>query len=152
MTATSFIRADVVQELLDRLRLELGNDWSVSWGPPRDIADSFPRDAVLIGPISPSEFMIPTMVAGRKDRTDDFQFEVVMWSARPGDDPAETAGHCQTAMRALDNILADDPTLGGVDGLLAATLASPEGPDPHPTDEGYMSEAKATVECLCRYQ
>lgn len=147
MAATS-VRTATKVRLVDLLRAHTalgGVRVDYSW-PGRGLE----REAVYAGRArGPVE--ISTMRAGRKARTDTFTVEVWFVAGAPGQTALEADERAQALCTALEDVLANDPRLGGaVDGLIDAVLADVDGPDPDPTDEGWVSIVRAEVRCRAR--
>jgi hypothetical protein len=66
---------------------------------------------------------IPTMKAGRKQRAETYTVRVTVWVFRP-DLTVEGAEECETRafelFESIENVLADDPSLGSTDVQLAS--------------------------------
>lgn len=78
------------------------------------------REQVFFGDVQGTH-QVPTMKSGRKTRREEFSLEVFVKVSRPGDKLQEAEERAIELMEALRGTLADDPTLGGLDGLIAAT-------------------------------
>lgn len=93
---------------------------------------------------------IPVMTAGRKRREEDYELDVWIVAGAPGQIAAQAEARAQALFVELEDIVANDPSLGGAAGsTLRVTLDSYEwrtGPD----DEGYGSTIKAVLGCKAR--
>ena len=126
MAATTSIRWAVARRILDLLS-----------GHPNlldvTVRPSFPGDntgplAVWIGDIV-GEIDIPVMTAGRKIRDDIFEVKVVVRAQ--GQPDVDTACEAVEALvEAVEDVLADAPSLDDFDGVIDATnTGTREGPD-----------------------
>lgn len=108
-------------------------------------------DQVFIGSVD-GDSQIPTMKAGRKQRTEDYRLEVVLRAGTPAGSASEVRAvknRCLTYYAALDSILADDPTVG--EDILWAVLESFEmRTQPVPDFSGWGCEIIATVAVSAR--
>lgn len=108
-------------------------------------------EQVFIGSVD-GESEIPTLKAGRKQRTEDYSVEVVLRSGQPGGSASEVRAVKQTCLgyyAALDDILADDPTLG-VDVLWMVLDSFEMRTQPVPDFSGWGCEIIATVTVSAR--
>lgn len=109
-------------------------------------------DQVFIGGVDGTS-EIPTMKAGRKQRNEDYDIDVVFRAANTGG--TSTGGRdakerCISYFAALDDILADDTTVNSLD-ILWAVLSTFEMRDvPLPNDSGWGTEIVATVTVSAR--
>lgn len=92
----------------------------------------------------------PLMTADRKFRNDRFTVRVIFQSMRPGDSIAETDDRVEAMYAALEDLLANDPSLNEMPGVIAATLGFVEGPNGGLTDEGAVSLILADIEVHAR--
>lgn len=92
------------------------------------------------------------MEAGRKTVEDNFTIPVLFQSAVPGASLEECCARVEAMSNDLLDVLANDPTLGELDGLMWANEATTEGPDAYQTDEGAVAFWRTDVECKARYE
>lgn len=90
----------------------------VSYGYPGDVIE---RDAVWISTVDGTS-VIPTMRAGRKTRHEEYRIRVHIDVAGPADTITEVEERAFDRMGSVEDILADDPSLGGI--VTAAMLDS----------------------------
>ena len=137
--ATTAIRSNVKEWLTTELAAVLSAAVSNGW-PGRNLE----RDHVWIDRVTGTvEF--PLMMAGRKSRDDKFTVRVIFQASGPGDTIAETDARAETLYAALENLIAPDPSLAGMDGIIHALLDTVEGPMGELTDEGAVSFMFADV-------
>lgn len=154
MVATVSIRTRVRDELIARLELHpalVGIDGErvpISPGLP---GKAIERQHVFVARISGTRH-VAFLQAGRKTIEDDFTIAFVFMAAVPGSDIAENDALVEQMSNALLDVLADDPGLGDLEGLMWATEADTEGPDGQLTDEGAVSFWHTDVECKARYE
>lgn len=81
------------------------------------------------------------LMAGRKLRDDQFTVRLIFQAGGPGDSIAETDARVETYCAAFEDLIAEDPSLGDMDGLIHAHFDedSIEGPQGDLTDEGAVS-------------
>ena len=139
---TTSVRTTVKTWLTDQLTASLaGEDCEVSGGWP---GRHLKRNHVWLDRCTGTvEFRL--LMAGRKTREDEFTIRVVFQASAPGDDLASTDERAESYYAALEYLIADDPSLDGMDGIESALLASVEGPVGELTDEGAVSFVFAEV-------
>lgn len=141
MTATTNTRVDAKRWLVDRLDNLLGPNVVVSYGEPRGLT----RSHVWVGDAD-GTIEYRALMAGRKQRKDEFSVAVWCSSSEAGDD-AETAEQRVNDMcAALENLLADAPTCPGLAGTKWAGITDVRGPMSDPVDAGYSALIRVTVE------
>lgn len=133
MAATAIraaMKAKLVTELTKALPLvAVSNGW-----PGRNLE----RDHVWVDRVTGTvEF--PLMMAGRKHRDDKFTVRVIFQSSQPGDSIAETDVRAEQLYAALENVIAADPGIGTMNGIVHALIDTVEGPMGELTDEGAVS-------------
>lgn len=105
--------------------------------------------AVWLGRLR-STIDIETFKANRKNRVDEFDVDVWCAASGRGYPTAEAAdAAAEELVHAVEDVLADDPTLGALDGLQWAMLTAREG-DPDPTDDGWAAAIRLTISCRAR--
>jgi hypothetical protein len=113
--------------------------------PQQDLTE---RKVISVGSVSYSS-EIANQKSGRKQRDERYSVEVVFLVA----DPAGTAAEAETTVWALfahlEDVLADDTTLGSVDGLAWAVLGKVEG-DVDVTTGAPVAWITADVDCVAR--
>ena len=140
-------RLDTKRALRDRIDTALGPDPSrtVAIGWPRDI----PLEVVVVLDTS-GTIELSHIMAGRKDRLDTFTVDVFCGATAPGQQSAEDAEQrVSTLLAAVENVLANDPTLGGL--VKSASIGEIDGPNSEPGDEGWLGFALAHVACKAEY-
>ncbi len=81
------------------------------------------RESIFIGDISGTHD-IPVMKAGRKQRQEEYEVEVWVWVAKARGTIADTKARAHVLWAALENTLANDPSLTNLDGVLWARMGS----------------------------
>jgi hypothetical protein len=122
----------VKKALYDALTAGLGGV-QVSYGHPS--AALVERQVVYVGDVQ-MDYSVPVMRAGRQPRQEEFTVEVIVNVAPARGEPSEAEAEAFALLAAVEDVVADDPTLGGVDGLLwvrfdsgrVVTDLGPEGP------------------------
>lgn len=148
--AETSIRPLVKARLLElfRARPEL-TDVQVEGG---DMGDLTEQDAVWCAAVHGAGNHIPVMQGGRKQRSDSFDLKWVVQCGSHGDDAATSEAQATTYLDAIDGTLADDPSLGNLDGLWqGAVISNVDGPDTWRTPEGSVSFYTVTISCTARY-
>jgi hypothetical protein len=123
------------------------SDVYVSQGRPQD--DLAQRKVVVVGSVSYSS-EIANVKSSRKQRDERYSIEVVflVYDAAGGT-AAEAETAVWTLVAELEDLLADDTTLGGVNGLAWAVLGKVEG-DVAVERKGPVAWITADVECMAR--
>lgn len=99
-----------------------------------------------VGPVT-----IANMRAGRKSRDDTFQLTVHWTAAAPGQTAEEADARAEHLYAGLENLLAEDTALGGLDGVLwVRQNGNAQFFNPDPTNEGYIVHGQAVVEVKSR--
>lgn len=144
--ATGSTIPTVIAAIRDGLAAVVPVGTEVRWGRPAD--SLVVRHAVYVGDFD-LQSRIPTIKAGRKQREERYTFDVVFWEA-PARGTVEAAlTQALANYDLLDDLLADDPTLTNLDGLVSATL-SVAGGRAQQSNEGPMAEITATVSVHAR--
>jgi hypothetical protein len=142
-TTTSSARTAVKARLVELLAARLPPDVQVSYGwPGADMRDEAVWVGACRGPVT-----VADLRAGRKTRDDTFTLDVHFMAGRPGQTAQTADERVEELYWALEDLLADDPTLGGVDGLRhAAQLGGDvEFEGPQATSEGFVAFATARI-------
>jgi hypothetical protein len=95
---------------------------------------------------------VPTMKSGRKHRDETFTLQVIAWVFMESLHPSEVQKATDRAhelIDVVDDILADDPTLGGVE-CLSWALPADGSRNVGPVDKGYAVEATRNVSAKAR--
>ena len=146
--ATGSIRSTFKQALVDSLGLQAGlAQVQIQYGWP---GDTLEKDSVWLGGCN-GQLSIPVLQAGRKQRDDEFTVDVYIATGTRGMTAVEADTKVVEYLSALDSVLANDPQLLTLDGLVAAVVTNIQGPDPSLTAEGASSFATATVSVHARY-
>ena len=132
--ATTSIRGDVKTWLVDELTTLL-EPVPVSYGWP---GRHLERDHVWIDRVTGTVTM-PFAMSGRKVRDDQFTVRLVFQSSKPGDSIAETDETVETMYGHFEDLIATDPSLEAMDGVMDAPTWTAEGPNGELTDEGAVS-------------
>ncbi|MDQ3107514.1 MAG: hypothetical protein M3Q68_06870 [Actinomycetota bacterium] len=93
----------------------------VVWGRPQDSLVS--RQCVYIADVSYAS-EIANIKSGRKQRDERYTVDVVISIYLPRGESQTCEERAYALLDSLENVLADDPTLGGVDGLGWAVLGN----------------------------
>lgn len=145
---TAGLRTRVRDEILARLAAQSDLEGvKIDPGLP---GKNIEREHVFVARIT-GQRNVAFLEAGRKTIDDDFTISFIFWVANPGSDTLEADDRVEQMSMCLLDVLADDPSLGDLDGLMWATEAQTEGPDPELTDEGAVSIFRTDVECKVRY-
>lgn len=135
MTVTTSIRPAVKTWLKERLSDRLDSEEVVvlrSWD-----GKLLERSTVWIQRTT-GETTFPFAMAGRKDRDDEFTVHLVFTAVHPGDSEEDAEARVLAYVNVLEDLIADDPSLGGLDGVIHATYSMGDGPDTYPAgDEGF---------------
>lgn len=122
------------------------NDVQVTYSRP---ADSFlKRNCVWVGRATGTS-RVPTIKAGRKAREENYSVEVVFWVAKPRGTAEECELQAHDYRAAFEDVLADDPSLGNVDGLVHASVGAWEAEAEIP-DNGPYAIVTLQVACVAR--
>lgn len=147
MATTSTVPA--VRAALVSLLTSAINDTDVQVTHGRQQNSLVKRQVVTVGAASPYTSEIANLKAGRKQRDETYSIEVIFWVAKPRGVPYDADTRVWTLFAELEDLLADDPTLGGVDGLAWAVLGDVEG-DVAIEAEGPVAWLVASVDCKAR--
>jgi hypothetical protein len=128
------VKAALRQRVADRLP-----GVQVSYGQPMDTTRQ--REVVWVGSVSGTQ-TVPVITGGRKRREEDYTITVTVAVVRPRGTPEDAEA------RLFD--LADDPSLGGVDGLVHAYADGPVDADVEFGSEGPVAWLTFSVHCLTR--
>lgn len=137
--ATTFVRAEVRQALVDLITARVADDTVlVARNEPREYLD---RNIILGETIGNVDYpaMAPTL-----PRDDDFTIVIECDAYIPGDDAAAAEVAVQALAAAVMaavsiNPVAYDPLDGLVDGVLDVTVGNVDGPNTIPAPEGFGS-------------
>lgn len=156
--STGSMRVAARRRLIERIKAAAPDGVGVYYGLPGE----FGEPSAIYGGKVEGESRVRAMREGRKPRTDTFTIDVVC-AAGPGSavdpgnfDNLDPAGHqladehCLTLVQLVDDTLADDPRLGGLDGGLFAVVGDLEGPTPQTYTDGAGSIATVKVEFQSR--
>lgn len=145
MISRTTVRHLVHAELTARLDAKLTAVTVQDGALPRDQT----KETVIVGENCRTvETSMPYMQGGRKQRVDRFAFEVEFYATQHGQTtPAVAKARVAEMFTALDDTLADDPTLG--DLILSALINNIAGPTSEGiAPDGFGGYMTATVECL----
>ena len=118
----------------------------VSYGRPADSMLS--RNCVWVGRAAGAD-RVPVMSAGRKVREQDYSVTVFVWVAKPRGTVEQAEDEAHVLLAEVEDALADDPSLGGVDGLIHATAGSWEA-EADVAQEGPFCLVTLDVDVLAR--
>jgi len=123
-----------------------GKAVQVSHGFPGALLEN---ECIWIGAVE-GPVTVPSLKAGRKRRHDNFTIDIHVVAAIPGkqSSPALAEARFEDLMEAVEDVIADDPHLDGLDGLAGgAMVVEIEGPDADGDIEGWVATAVIRVEC-----
>lgn len=147
MATTSTVPA--VRAALVTLLTSAINDSDVQVTHGRQQNSLVKRQVVTVGNAGPYSSEIANLKSGRKQRDETYSIEVIFWVAKPRGVPYDADTRVWTLFAELEDLLADDPTLGAVDGLAWAVLDDVEaGVDIE--KEGPVAWVVASVDCKAR--
>lgn len=130
--ASTSIRTSVKSALVSTIAAALPTVQVTQGWPGRAIEPEFVAIANVAGNLS-----LPLMQAGRKPRDDDFVVTILISTAKGGRDTfAEVEARAEDLYAVIENALANDPSLGAIDGVLWAAIERVEGPNSEITTEG----------------
>lgn len=145
--ATSSTVPAVKQALVALLAAALPST-QVSYGRPAD--SMLTRSCVWLGRAAGAD-RVPVMSAGRKTREQTYSVTVFVWVAKPRGTVEEAETEAHVLLTEVGDALADDPSLGGVDGLIHATAGDWEV-EADVAQEGPFCLITLDVDCLARIQ
>lgn len=119
---------------------------SVTYGRP--MSSTLPREAVYVGEAR-GQHRVPVMTSGRKVREEAFTVDVVAAVLAPRGTVQTAEERCFALLAEVEDALADDPSLGGVSGLIHA-IAGAFRADPDYANEGPVAVVVLEVDCLAR--
>lgn len=118
----------------------------VKYGQPAAIEKA--RECVWIGDTEGTH-TVPVLTAGRKRREEDYTITVFVEVVKDRGTLEDAEDRCEQITHAVEDVLANDPSLGNVDGLVHAyadgdfSLVTDYGPGP-------ISLRRFDVHCLAR--
>jgi hypothetical protein len=118
----------------------------VTYGRPAD--SMLQRECVWVGRATGTD-RVPTIKAGRKAREERYAVDVVFWVAKPRGTTQEAETRAFELLESAENVLADDPSLGNLDGLVHATAGTWEA-DADVANEGPYALLVLEVDCVAR--
>jgi hypothetical protein len=150
--ATTSIRTIVRDELIDRLNAQqqlVTSDGRRVPVDPGDPGDKQEREHVWVETIAGTR-EVAFLEAGRKTIDDQFTITFVFAVMNPGATVHDATGRAEQMGYALEDVLADDPSLGDLDGLVWAKAGRWDGPVHFLIPDGAMSVVMADVDCRAR--
>ncbi len=148
MAATTSIRPLVKSAIINKLRLKPAlAGVQIAYGWP---GDALEKESIWVGKVS-GNVKIAVMSAGRKYRDDMFDVTVFISAGLEGGTEEETEARATVLLAALEDVLADDPSLGSIAGLIDAELSSVDGPHSMLTKEGAVTMYVCDINCHGRY-
>lgn len=154
MVATSSIRTRVRDEIITRINQHqalLRSDGQRVKVDPGDPGGTIENEHVWVVRIT-GRRVITLLEAGRKTVDDDFTISFVFQAATPGASTLEADDRVEYMSTALSDVLANDPSLGDLEGLFWAVEAEANGPDHMLATDGAVSFMHVDVECKARYE
>jgi hypothetical protein len=141
------IRHLVILELFERVAARLPG-WRVDPAWP---GDELELEAVYVagaqGPVT-----VPLMGAGRSFRDDRFDVTVIVQGGSPQSVSRESMERAALGLAAVEDVLAEDPTLGDLPGLLEiGQSAQVDGPTTFPARNGVFTYYTLTISAEARY-
>lgn len=141
-TATTSIRSTfkawLVKQLADSLDPE-GIPVDHGW-PGRKLE----RDHVWIDRVA-GDVELPFIMDGRKYRNDNFTVWVLFQASAPGDSCVDTDFRAEAMYGHLEDLLANDPGIEDMAGIIEVSLGHVEGPSGELKDDGAVSIVVAEV-------
>ena len=122
----------------------------VEYGWPGDMLEA---DSIFVAGCD-GNTEVPHMKSGRRHRQDDFTMTVVVQAGLVGDtDPADTETRAAELLTAIDDTLADYPTLNDLPGLHDfGEQMRIDGPNTYRTKQGCISFYLCEIDAATRYQ
>lgn len=123
----------------------------VFYGPPRDTEAQ--AEMVLVGLSTAGTITLPVMNSGRRQREDEFTFDVRFITAIRGRDGYTATARSEEMYGALEDVLAGNANTGGmVPGVWKVQLDHVRGPEatPNPNGDGWAADMVATVHFYSR--
>lgn len=122
-------------------------DVQVSYGYP---GDTLEQDSIYTAGCT-GEVKINLQQGGRKQRDDLFTLDLVIQSGTHGLTPVESEAAVTALLAPVEDVLADDPSISGLDGIIAVEMSTVSGPNTIRTKEGAMSYFTVTLAVHARY-
>lgn len=97
-------------------------DVKINDGRPADQNIQF-RELAYLGDTT-GEYSVPVMKSGRRTRSEDYDIQVVVWVAQARGTLAAAKRRAVELVDGFCDVLADNPNLGGVSGVLQATAGN----------------------------
>lgn len=139
--ATTSIRTTVKERLVTVIAAALPTVQVTQGWPGRGIEAEFVTIADVRGTIE-----LPLLQAGRKARNDDFDVTLLFSTAKNGRTTYQEVEERVEALYAVvEDALANDPSLGSIDGVLWMQVESVEGPNSEMTTEGPAAFLTAVI-------
>lgn len=119
----------------------------VTYGRPAD--NKLNRECVYVGEATGAHRIPVYKGTVRKPREERYSVEVVVAVIKARGDVTDSESRAFTLLASVEDVVANDPTLGAVDGLLHATAGSWETAAEQ-TAEGPAAVIRFNVDCLAR--
>jgi hypothetical protein len=149
MTVTTSIRHSLKAHLVDLLSAAPGlAGVQIAYGFP---GDSMERECVYVARVT-GTVEILLMQGGRKQRDDQFTITLIIQAGLDGGSEQASEERASEMYAVVENVLADDPSLDDVDGLIDAQIRQVDGPHTMQTMEGALAMFAIDIECHARYQ
>lgn len=119
----------------------------VSYGRPPD--NQLARECIYVGDVPSGAQRVPTLKAGRKAREEKYPIEVVVAVLAAGGTLSAAETRAFVLLSSVEDVVADDPSLGGVAGLIHATAGTFDVTSGY-TAEGPVCVIRFQVDCTAR--
>lgn len=106
--------------------------------------DELEGEAVWLDEIT-GDMAFPLLKAGRKPRNDVFTVPVELQAGNAAQTLSEARNRCGVFLAALEDVLANDPTLSSLDGVLWTEPGTVRGPFPIRTKQGAVGFCRAEI-------
>lgn len=145
--ATTSIRTNVKSFIVEELTTAFeGTDCGVSRSWP---GENLKRNHAWIDRCT-GVITFGQSMADRKSRDDDFTLRIVFQAYSPGFDQEAADAAAEECYGALEDLIANDPSLDSMDGVVHALLGTVEGPDGPALPEGACSFVVAELNVKAR--
>ena len=145
--ATTSIRHLVILELMDRVATALpGVRVDACWpGDELEMESVYVADTI-------GSLTVPVFGPARLTRDDRFDVRMVVQGGSPQSDTREAMERAALLLAAVEDVLADNPGLGAMDGVVSIGHAiQVEGPNTFPARNGVFTYYLLTISAHARY-
>lgn len=144
------MRTQTIEAVFEQLRAELGSDVTLSATVP---GDGLHQRHVFLHSISDDgEFEYPVAAGGQWYRDDMFSFHIGVYDWTPGAEPFQVMRRVETmwfdierALFGADGFQTEVRSAVSDGAFLSAEVRALLGPNPEPTEEGWVAHMDATV-------